>query len=264
MKLKEEATIFKDPVKRQLAKLMLNNLYGKFGTNPERISKLPCLVDGKIKWLKESDWYKLKGKKDGVVYLRKFDNYNPTGYIPVATFCTAYARNELWSAIEKVWDYFLYCDTDSIHILISGLEIALSSLDIHDTKLGAWAQESIWTDGIFLRAKTYAENQLGKWIIDDYGDRVFKPQLDGTETNWDIKCCGMPETMKEQIDIDDFAVGNVWVSTSYLATLSEKERIKYLEDNKGYIHIINKEGKLMPKQVRGGTILVETPFKINK
>ena len=264
MKLKEEATKNRDPVQRQLAKLMLNNLYGKFGTNPERISKLPVLIDGRLKWLKEADWYKLKGQKEGKVYLKKFNNYNQTGYIPVATFCTAYARNELWKAMEVLWDYFLYCDTDSLHILIAGLDIALSKLNVHDTKLGAWARESNWIEGIFIRAKTYAENQLGKWTVDEYGDRVFKPQLDGTETNWDIKCAGMPESLKSQIDIADFKIGSVWVSDKYLSNLTDKERNKFLEDNKGNLHVVKKEGKLMPKQVKGGTILVEVPFKINE
>lgn len=262
MKLKEDATINKDPVKRQLAKLMLNNLYGKFGTNPERISKLPILVNGKLKWLREKDYWLARSKKEGWICLRKFNNYIQTGYIPVATFCTAYARNELWQAMEKIWNYFLYCDTDSIHILKEGLDIALSQLDIHDTRLGAWAHESNWIQGIFLRAKTYAELQLGEWKIDDYGDKVFKAKLDGSETNWDIKACGCPDNIKEQININDFKIGTIWASQKYISTLNKKEKEKLIKS--GNLVILKSEGKLMPKQVTGGTLLVETSFRITE
>lgn len=242
MKMKEEATTSKDPVKRQLAKLMLNNLYGKFGTNPIRISKLPILVNGVTKWVTEKEFYRLKGLKNNMVYLRKFDEYKQVGYIPVACFCTAYARNELWKAMEILWEYFCYCDTDSLHILIAGLEIALKFLDVHETKLGAWAKESIWDEAIFLRAKTYAEHIVDK-----------------EEPYWDIKACGMPENIKNQIDIKDFKIGTQWISSAVIREWLAAGKFK-LALAKDYKFV--EEAKLVPKQVQGGTILVERPFKI--
>lgn len=245
MKMKEEAT-GKDPVKRQLAKLMLNNLYGKFGTNPIRISKLPILVNGVTKWVTEKEFYRLKGLKNNMVYLRKFNQYKQVGYIPVACFCTAYARNELWKAMEILWEYFCYCDTDSLHILIAGLEIALKFLDVHKTKLGAWANESKWDEAMFLRAKTYAEH-----IIEKDDKEV--------EAQWDIKACGMPENIKNQIDIKDFKIGTQWISSAVIREWLAAGKFK-LALAKDYRII--EEAKLVPKQVQGGTILVERPFKI--
>lgn len=245
MKMKEEAT-GKDPVKRQLAKLMLNNLYGKFGTNPIRISKLPILVNGVTKWVTEKEFYRLKGLKNNKVYLRKFDEYKQVGYIPVACFCTAYARNELWKAMEILWEYFCYCDTDSLHILRGGLEIALKFLDVHKTKLGAWANESKWDEAMFLRAKTYAEHIIEK------DDKEVDPQ-------WDIKACGMPENIKNQIDIKDFKIGTQWISSAVIREWLAAGKFK-LALAKDYKFV--EEAKLVPKQVQGGTILVERPFKI--
>ncbi|MBR4486432.1 hypothetical protein IKS57_03640, partial [bacterium] len=61
--------------KRQIAKLMLNSLYGKFGLNPNVISKYPEIAD------------------DGSLV---YDFYDPeirsSIYIPVAAFITSYAR----------------------------------------------------------------------------------------------------------------------------------------------------------------------------
>ena len=71
-KVKEKST----GAVRQLAKLMLNNLYGKFATSPEIIEKMPVLEDGVIKYKVERKYI-----KDAV-------------YVPVGIFCTAYARNK--------------------------------------------------------------------------------------------------------------------------------------------------------------------------
>lgn len=250
MELKEYATKIKDPIKRQLAKLMLNNLYGKFGTNPIRHSKIPILENGIIKYKDKKQYYLDKYKEQGKICLEKFYEYNQTGYIPVATFCTAYARNELWKAMEVIWEYFLYCDTDSIHILKDGIEIAKKKLKIHKTKLGLWAKESEWDEAIFLRAKTYSEH-----IIEKDEKPVEEPY-------WDIKACGMPEEIKNQIDIKDFQVGHSWCTLKYLNSLSYEDLVKLKRKTK--IHIIDKEGKLAPKQVEGGIILDDTIFTITE
>lgn len=248
MKLKEESTVNKDPVKRHLAKLMLNNLYGKFGTNPIRYSKVPVMHNGVLKWLPEKEYWKLRGMKEGVVYLRKFNRYKNTGYIPVATFCTAYARNELWKAMEILWEYFLYCDTDSLHCLMEGWEL-LNSLDIHKTKLGAWAIESKWSIAKYIRAKTYAE------LIYSDGEKVNLKKL-----NWDWKACGMPDNIKEYLNINDFEINNVWLSSQVIRDwIAKGDKRAFV---KGYKFV--PEAKLIPKQVRGGVILIERPFKISE
>lgn len=245
MSLKETATRDKDPVKRQLAKLMLNNLYGKFGTNPIRLSKIPVLDErGKLHYVDKHDFLCEFYRKKGIVYLKKKYIYEHSGYIPVAVFTTAYARQELFSAIELVWEYFCYCDTDSIHILIQGLEIALKSLDVHDTKLGAWKHESSWDKSIFIRAKTYAEHVI-----------------ENGESRWDIKACGMPDNIKQEVKIEDFKIGSCWLSFQTIKDWLKEGKFD-MALKKGYKFV--SEGKLIPKQVDGGIILVERSFKITE
>lgn len=130
-KIKRES---KGPM-RQLAKLMLNNIYGKFATNPDVTGKRPVMgEDGCVKWvLGEHE------ERDGV-------------YIPVGTFTTAYARDTLIRAIHANWDRFIYCDTDSMH-----LEGYADPADIplHDTNLCAWKVEGRFGHARHLRAKCY-------------------------------------------------------------------------------------------------------------
>lgn len=128
--------------KRQLAKLMLNSLYGKFGTSTDCTGKKPYLnEDGGVK-------YKLMDE----------ETRDPV-YTPMACFITAYAREITIKTALSVIDRFAYCDTDSIHIL--GNEEP--HINIHPVNLGAWKLESTFVKAKFIRAKTYLEvNENGK------------------------------------------------------------------------------------------------------
>lgn len=130
------------------SKLMLNSLYGKFGTNPNVRSKYPTLENGII----------------------KYKNYPPelkkSVYIPMATFITAYAREKTIRTSQKIKDYtlkkynkdlYIYSDTDSIHTLLTNIDELKSIIDIDDYKLGAWKPESKFIKGKFLRQKCYIE-----------------------------------------------------------------------------------------------------------
>lgn len=120
---------------RQLAKLMLNNIYGKFGTNPDVTPKVPMMGDdGIVKWvLGEHE------ERDGI-------------YIPVGTFTTAYSRQTLIRAIHANLDRFIYCDTDSMHL--AGTDDP-AGITLHDTNLCAWKVEGTFTHARHLRAKCY-------------------------------------------------------------------------------------------------------------
>lgn len=229
--IKEQATRDKDPVMRYLAKLFQNNLYGKFGTNPYSTTKIPYIENGVLKFETREE------KRDSV-------------YIPVATFCTAYARNELWSALEILgYDNFDYCDTDSLHGTGK-----IPNVNLSDTALGAWKCESTWSKARFLRAKTYAE------YIDD-------------EQRWDIKCAGMSDSIKESITIDQFDFGFKYVGQSYVdrynelknksnLTIKERMELKLFEQDDWSKIIIVDKPKLQPKQIVGGVVLTDTVFKI--
>lgn len=130
---------------RQIAKLFLNNIYGKFGTNPIRHSRLPKLAPNGVVQFVDTGEEEVKAI-----------------YVPLACFVTAYGRAELCRNAHANWERFCYCDTDSIHIL--GME-APDGVKIHQTHFGAWKCESTFDRAKFLRAKTYIEEKDGKLIV---------------------------------------------------------------------------------------------------
>ena len=121
-------------------KLWLNNLYGKFGTNPEAGYKKPVMLDGAVE-------YPLEGidERDSV-------------YIPVAAFITAFARRKTILTACEFGDRFCYCDTDSVHAIGEGIP---SDVCVHESDLGAWKHEATFERAKFLRAKTYVETVEG-------------------------------------------------------------------------------------------------------
>lgn len=151
---------------RLLAKLMLNNLYGKFATNPKRKNRIPYLDDEGIIRYKYSD-----------------EEINDPVYTAMGVFITAYARDITIRSAQRLYHRFIYCDTDSLHLI--GFDEP-SELNIHPTHLGAWKNEGAFTDSVFIRAKTYAET---------------------TEKGLKIACAGMPENVKEQVTYDNFIPG---------------------------------------------------------
>lgn len=165
-KIKVESTINGNKAMRTLAKLMLNALYGKFALNPHVQSKHPYFEDDMVK-------YRL-GEKE---------TRDPI-YIPVGTFITAWARYKTISSAQKVYDRFLYADTDSLHLI--GTEIP-AELEIDPVKLGAWKHESTFTRARFIRQKTYIE------------------EIDG---NINITCAGMPSRCYQHVTWDNFVKGS--------------------------------------------------------
>lgn len=134
MKEKEEATVEGNKGRRQIAKLLLNSLYGKFGKNPIQGGKYPVLEGDKVV-LKNAQ----PDEGDGI-------------YIPVASFITSYARNKTIRAAQSNYARFVYADTDSLHLV--GEEVP-KGMEIHSTKLGAWDMEEQGYTGRYIRPKTY-------------------------------------------------------------------------------------------------------------
>lgn len=163
--VKMESTLNGNKAMRTLAKLMLNALYGKFALNPNVQSKNPWYDNGVVK-------YRL-GEKE---------TREPI-YIPVGTFITAWARYKTISSAQKVYDRFIYADTDSLHLV--GTEIP-DMLEIDPVKLGAWKHESTFERARFLRQKSYIE------------------EIDGV---LNITCAGMPERCYQYVTWDNFHTG---------------------------------------------------------
>jgi hypothetical protein len=185
IKIKIESTLNGNKAMRTLAKLMLNALYGKFGLNPRVQSKIPYYVNGVIKY----------GLGD--------EDYRDPIYIPVATFITSHARSITIRAAQKVFDRFIYADTDSLHL--EGLDEPIG-IDISDTDLGLWKHEFTFTRGRYLRQKTYME----------YG-REPKEEKQGKPEYWKITVAGMPDECKNYVTWDNFKIGS-----SYPGKLQKK------------------------------------------
>ena len=162
----------------QICKLMLNSLYGKFGLNPNVRGKYPILEDDVIK-------YKMYDKdiRDSI-------------YLPVATFITSYARRKTITTSQKIReytlekykkDYYIYSDTDSIHMLKLSSEELSSFIEVDDYKLGAWKLESDFIKARFIRQKCYIE------------------QSEDGSINTTI--AGLPKRMSKLINFDNFKIG---------------------------------------------------------
>lgn len=164
-KVKENA---KTGAERSLAKLMLNSLYGKFGMNENRISKLPVGVSD------DSIIYKTN-EKCTIYY-----------YKEVASYITSMARCKLVSFMNRCDDRFLYCDTDSVYIIGSDIPEVFREV-IDDKKLGYWKYEGHYTRFKSLKAKCYLK------------------QLDNGELVRRIAGC--PKECAELINFDNFNWG---------------------------------------------------------
>lgn len=189
---------------RLLAKGMLNNLYGKFATNPDVTGKYPILEDGIVK-LRQGE----PETRDPI-------------YTAMGVFITAYARDKTIRAAQANYATFAYADTDSLHLLTTDEPV---DLEVHPTKLGAWKREYGFTEAKFQAPKRYIEHK-------DNGD-------------YEVHVAGLPKRLAETLRIEDFGTGKVIPA----------EGLEY-----GGEHL---EGKLMPKRVPGGIILVGTPFTLD-
>lgn len=146
---------------RQLAKLMLNSLYGKFATNPKKQSKIPTYKAGEVN-LELTD--------------PKFED--PV-YTALGAFITARARAYTITNSQNLYQYWVYSDTDSMYLTGITEEEASKILHIHPTELGAWKIEHHFERGKWLRPKTY----------------ILKSIEDGLS----ITCAGMPDNIKNDI-----------------------------------------------------------------
>ena len=176
IKVKNEATISGNKGIRQVAKIMLNSLYGKFATSLDVQSKIPYL-DGDIVKYKLGE----KTTKDGV-------------YLPMGAFITAYARDKTIRTSQAIKDYsskkygidmYCYSDTDSIHTILP-IEELKQFCEIDDVELGKWKHESHFERAKFIRQKTYLEEINGEI---------------------QITCAGLPQRCYDQVTWDNFKEG---------------------------------------------------------
>lgn len=156
---------------RTIAKLHLNSLYGKFAKNTDVTGKRPILDDtGTVQYV-----------------MCDHEESNPV-YTAMGAFITAYARQDLIRSAQANYDRFLYCDTDSLHLL--GDEEP--DLWLHPTELGAWKVEhdgQPFNEAVFLRAKQYCER---------FGDHD------------DVHIAGLPHEIAVKVRLEDMLHPRTW------------------------------------------------------
>ncbi len=219
--------------KRELAKLFLNNLYGKMASSNDSSFKYAEL-------------------KDNVVHFTNVTEKNrKVGYIPVGSAITSYARNFTIRAAQKNFHGankrgFIYADTDSIHCDLNPGEV--KGITIDQKRFCCWKIESEWDLGFFARQKTYIE----RIIIED-GEEIENPY-------YNIKCAGMSSRCKHLLDLslrsEDF----------------DRETEELNDEEKAFVSVhrdvtdfdigLCVPSKLIPKRIEGGVVLQNTTFEM--
>lgn len=165
-------------------------------------------------------------------FYTQIENNKKPGYIPIGSAITSYARDFTIRAAQKNYygvdkPGFIYADTDSIHCDLPPDKI--KGIEVHETDFCKWKLESCWDTAFFTRQKTYIEH-----VTHENLEQIDEPY-------YNIKCAGMPENSKKifreklengEAKLEDFDIG------------------------------LKLDGKLKPKRIPGGVILVDTPYEM--
>lgn len=217
--------------KRELAKLFLNNLYGKMASTTNSSFKVAYLKDDK-----------------SIGFYTIVANDKIPGYIPVGAAITSYARNFTIRAAQRNFHGvnergFIYADTDSIHCDLEPDEI--EGIVEHPKNFCCWKLETCWDIGLFTRQKTYIEH-----VVAEDREPIDNPY-------YNVKCAGMPEKCKNLFlkslegytpqEGDDY-------TEEELEFLSHKRTLKDFDIG------LCVPGKLKPKRIPGGVVLADEPY----
>lgn len=217
--------------KRELAKLFLNNLYGKLATSPNSSFKY-CFLN-----------------PDDALSFVTIDEHNKTPvYIPAGSAVTSYARNFTIRAAQANFygvdkPGFTYADTDSIHCDLPADKI--TGIKVHDKNFCCWKLESGWDYGWFVRQKTYIEH-----IVSEDGKNIDKPF-------YNVKCAGMPRRSKDLFIKSMTGEGELGELTP-----EESEFIKVKRGLTDFKIGLCVPGKLLPRQIKGGVVLTPTSYEM--
>ena len=125
-----------DAVEKQIAKLMMNSLYGKFGQKDSRIKKKVVGAD----------------LLDGRILYDNIEEEAPYKFRPIASYITSMSRCVLIKAIQENAENFVYCDTDSLYL--KDLKEA-KNIPISSNIIGNWKFESHYTRFKCIKPKCY-------------------------------------------------------------------------------------------------------------
>lgn len=219
--------------KRELAKLFLNNLYGKMASSPNS--------NFKIAYVKEDR---------SLGFNTIVANDKKPGYIAVGSAITSYARNFTIRAAQMNYHGidqpgFIYADTDSIHCDLPPTEI--KGINVHPKNFCCWKLESCWDNGYFIRQKTYVEH-----VTHEDCEPIDLPY-------YNVKCAGMPDHCKKL-----FLMSMEGPTEEQLVNLPEEEQqfVSVKRTLQDFTIGLRVPGKLRPKRIRGGVLLTDTTYEM--
>lgn len=222
--------------KRQEAKLFLNNLYGKMASSPDSSFKVADVLND----------------QDGLVFRMVAESDKKPGYIPIGSAITSYSRNFTIRAAQKNYygknkEGFIYADTDSIHCSLPIEKIR--GVNLHPVNFCCWDLEASWDYGWFVRQKTYIEH-------------IVKEENEDCKPYFNVKCAGMPEKCKKLFlqSVEGTADINEEYNEQELKFLFNPDGTPIRRTVEDFQEGFSVPGKLMPVQIKGGTLLKETTF----
>lgn len=148
-----------------LYKLIINNLYGKFGSKCIGKRKIPNFENGILE-------FDMTEEEDLQIY-----------YLPVALAIVSWSHLLIDDAIEYTGiDNFVYCDTDSVHTIGS-----LPDEWVDNKEIGKFKLEGIEDKSKYIRQKCYIYKEKEKYtitcsgmtegikeyLLEEYKDKVF-------------------------------------------------------------------------------------------
>lgn len=148
-----------------LYKLIINNLYGKYGSRHKGKHKIPCLKDSHLSFTTSEE-------EDMKIYS-----------LPVAIAVTSHAHVLIDDGIQATGvNNFVYCDTDSIHTL-GDLPCEL----VNNKEIGKYKLEGVEDISKYIRTKCYIYKENNKinvtccglptntknFLINKHGDDLF-------------------------------------------------------------------------------------------
>jgi hypothetical protein len=218
--------------KRELAKLFLNNLYGKLGASTDSSFKKAYVKDD-----------------NSIGFITINANDKKPGYVSCGSAITSYARNFTIRAAQKNYHGvdkpgFIYADTDSIHCDIPPQDI--KGIKVSDNDFCCWKLESTWDKAIFVRQKTYVEH-------------VTEENLKPCEPYYNVKCAGMPQRCK---DLFELSMNGYTNEEFEKLNGIEKEFVQTKRELTDFKIGLVVPSKLLPKRIPGGVLLTETTFEM--
>ena len=225
---------------RELAKLFLNNLYGKMASSTDSSFKIAYVKEDK-----------------SVGFMQVVEHEKKPGYIAIGSAITSYSRNFTIRAAQKNFygankRGFIYADTDSIHCDLLPTEI--KGIEVDDKEFCCWKLESCWDKAIFTRQKTYIEHVTHENLV---------PLEESKQYN-NIKCAGMPKKCKDLFEVSMNGTADInenWSDEEkeFLFDKNNKPIVRGYSDFKVGLKVPD---KLRPIRIRGGVLLVNTTYEM--